>query len=501
MTRTAIVRNVASLLWALWRRRYLIVIPILVMPVVGLVVGIIAPKKYETSTTILFQEASQHNPFLEDLSIATNLKARMDALNALLHSRHILASVAWKMELLREDMDEREKAAVIYELSKALNARLVGDNLIKISYRAQDKSRMVEILKLVSMRFVERVLAPQRSSIVQSETFLAKELELRRKDLESAESELADYKNRFASELPALHAGNVSRLSELKALLAQRRIELDGAKAAQNNLAGRLSQTNPVVGKIEEAIVNVMADLTQLRARYTDQHSKVQSVLAQLNSLERERSKVLAAAQVIDPSNLDKAHLERLWAIATSSTVTDNGDDSSSHPLLISQLQRLQEAEDHIQRLTKEVSSLETEITKLEQRVNGYGKHERRLNELSREIDVRRKIYDDLAERHELARVTGSLGKNEENERVKLIDPPFEPLGPSSLSIVIYVIAGLFGGIGLGCGLAVIAELLDTSIRRKDTLTEMLEVPVLARIPQLPEPLCKSDAFEKGAKQ
>lgn len=64
-----------------------------------------------------------------------------------------------------------------------------------------------------------------------------------------------------------------------------------------------------------------------------------------------------------------------------------------------------------------------------------------------------------------------------------MIDPPFEPLAPINMPIPVFVIAGLVAGFGLGFGLAVIAELLDTSIRRKDTLSEMLSVPVLARIP------------------
>ena len=233
MIRSALVKNIASLLWAGWRRRYLIMVPVLLMPFVGLSVGFLSAKKYETSTTILFQEASEHNPFLEDLAIATNLRSRMEALNALLHSRHILASVAWQRELLNKEMDEQEKARVIAELSKALKAKLVGDNLIKISYQAEEKNHMKETLSMVSMRFVERVLAPQRSSIIQSESFLAEELEGRRADLQTAEKALAVYRNEFASELPTLHSANVARLSELKGFQAERRIELEGAKAAQ----------------------------------------------------------------------------------------------------------------------------------------------------------------------------------------------------------------------------------------------------------------------------
>ena len=82
-----IILNTAAFLWSAWRRRYLIVVPIFVIPLLALGIGISSPKKYSSYTTVLIQEAAKMNPFLEDLAVETNLKSRIDALNALLHSR------------------------------------------------------------------------------------------------------------------------------------------------------------------------------------------------------------------------------------------------------------------------------------------------------------------------------------------------------------------------------------------------------------------------------
>lgn len=485
MNRSMLVKNVSYLLWAAWRRRYLIVIPIFLTPILSTSISLISSKKYETTTTILFQESSQRNPFMEDLSIDTNLKERMPSLTALLHSRHILANVAWKMELITKDMPEKEKSYIISQLSKSLSATLVGDNLIKIAYRSNDPTNMAALLNAVSIHFVERVLAPQRSSIIQSENFLGKELESRRASLLEAEKALASYKDRFTNELPVVHTSNIARLSQLHSKLALSKIELEGAIAAHKSLAGRLSQTNPVIGKMEESIVLVMADLAQLRARYTDEHSRVQNVLARLNALEGERNRLLAAAPQFDANNLDKEQLKRLWAIAANSTQTGE-DGPKQHTLLVSQLERLQKSDDQIQKLKKEVESLQSEMDKLQNRVNGYGQHEQKLTELKREILIRKKIFEDLSERHELASVTGSLSKSEENESVKLIDAPFDPLGPINMPLIIFVIAGVFGGFALGLSLAFVAELLDTSVRRKEAVSDILNAPVLARIPPFP---------------
>ena len=477
--RNDIMKNLAATLWGMWRRRYLIAVPILLMPVLGLLIGLFSPKQYESYTTILIQETAKRNPFLEDLAVATNLKSRMEALNALLHSRHILAEVAFKLGLIGKEMPEKERSHNIATLSKALEATLVGDDLVKIHYTADKPDGMAEVLKLVSLRFVERVMAPQRSSIRSSVVFLKMEMERRRVELLAAEQKLADYRSKFAGELPELHANNVVRLGNLRDILAQRGTHLKGAQAAQEILRKRLSQTNPVVGRLEEVIVHSLSDLAILRGRYTDRHTKVQAALRKLKSLEVERAKALRAGE-----HFGSADLDRLWNLASSSSVTS---ENGAQPMLVSQLQRLQEGNTRIRSLEEEVASLEKEVMALNAKVSGFGEHELRLGELQRDISVKRKIFEDLAERHQKARVTGALGKFEESDRVKLIDPPFTPVAPSNLPVIFFVVAGLIGGIGLGAGLAAAAELIDTSLRRRDTLADLIDAPVFSRIPVLPD--------------
>ena len=83
-------RNVYLILMAAWRQRYLILIPIIIMPLVGGLIALTRGKIFDTHTTILVQETSKLNPFLEDLSVSTNLKERMSALNTLVHSLSLI---------------------------------------------------------------------------------------------------------------------------------------------------------------------------------------------------------------------------------------------------------------------------------------------------------------------------------------------------------------------------------------------------------------------------
>ena len=459
---------------AAWRQRYVIALPILIMPVLGLIIGITTPRKYETATTILVQEPSMQNPFLKDLMVETNLKKRMDALNALVHSRHILTEVAVKQGMIDEEEKDPLKADMaISTLSKALKVSLIGNELVRIEYEAPNPEGMVDTLNLVALRFVERVIAPPRYSIYKSRDFLEKELKERETDLLEAEAKLATYKSDFASELPELHARNVIRLTQIKDALAERQTAIKGAQARYDNLRERVSQTNPVIGRLEEKIVGMMGELAVLRARYTDQHSSIRALKRKIKSLDDERARTLASSQKINMEDL-----ERLWDRA-SMIETDNGEA----PLLVEQLKQLQVVENEIQGLEEEVKALETEFESNNMKVRNFGEHEKEITNLERDIIVKRKIYEDLASRHQLAEVTGALGKFEESDRVKMIDPPFEPTKPSNYPLILYIFAGLVAGGFLGVSLGTVLAIVDTRIYTAEKMVSILGAPVIGRIP------------------
>ncbi len=461
------------LLSGAWRRRYVIVLPILLLPLVGLMVGVFSPKHYSAHTSMLIQETAKMNPFLEDLAVSAMLKERMAALKTLLHSRHILGSVAQELGIVDGHTEPARYDRVIARLSGALSVQMAGKDLIRIDYRSDRPDSMRQTLEAVSRHFIEQLLAPERSSMRDSSDFLAEHLAERRRELELAEASLADFKDRHAGELPELHSSNINRLVQLKQRLSEREAELAGAGKSLGGLDQQLSSTNPVVGRIEEQIVRIRGELALLRARYTDQHSKVQGALRNLRRLEQERKTLLNQ----QGPQLDS---DRLWDIASSA---QSGDQAQ--PLLISQLEDLQEARGKVDALSEETRRLKEMIAELEAKTAGFGAQEKELRKIERDLEVKRKLYEELLARYEMARVSGSLGVFEQEKRIKIIDQPFTPTAPDNLPLPIFVAAGLFGGLFLGLGLAVLLEVTDTSIRRRDRLEELTGVPVLSRIPPL----------------
>jgi len=468
-----ITYTVFNILSGAWRRRYVIVLPIILLPLLGLMVGMFSPKHYSSHTSMLVQETAKMNPFLEDLAVSSMLKERMAALQTLLHSRQILGAVAEERGYISSDTSPEEYDEIILELSNDLTVKLAGKDLIRIDLKSREPIGMKETLEAVSRHFIEQLLAPERSSMKDSSFFLAEQLNRRRLNLDESELALAEFKDQHNAELPELHLANITRLAHLKQRHSERQAELAGATKSLGGLDNQLSKTNPVVGKIEEQIIRIRGELALLKARYTDSHSKVQGAIRELRRLEDERQHAFVATEYL-------INTEQLWDIATSTSISL---DNEVQPLLISQLKNLQLAQSKVEALKEETFSLQRMIDELKKQTEDFGQHERQLNRLERDLDVKRELYKDLLQRHEMARVTGSLSIFEQEKRIKVIDVPYTPVVPSNLPLFMFVIAGLIGGCFLGCGLATVLELTDTSLRRCAQLEALTNLNVISRIP------------------
>jgi polysaccharide chain length determinant protein (PEP-CTERM system associated) len=487
-------KNVYLIFIAAWRQRYLILVPIIFMPIVGGVIAMTQGKVFDTHTTILVQETSKLNPFLEDLSVSTNLKERMAALDTLVHSRHVLFSVAAELNLIDDETSDSEKFRVIRSIAKGLKLSQEGKDLVKISYRSSHSGNMKGMLEVVSQHFIEQLLAPEKSSIEQSEKFILQQLQYQKKQLLAAEKKLSLFKKKYATDLPAFHGGNIKSLRDIKQLLAKKEVKWSAAKAVLSSMDQQLSSSNPVVAVLENKIVMLTSELAILKSRYTDQHSKVVNVQRQVNRLQIKRNNLLEKTARLTPEEI-----ERLWHLAmnspNNSTSTSNTENVSS-PLLISQLQEIQKSRAQEQGLEQEIISLNKQMAEMKVQVTSFSSIERELTELERELDTKQSLYNDFLKRYEMAKITGALGAFEEKNRIKIIDEPYTPMWPSNIPSIVFILAGLIGGIVFGSGMAVIVEVMDTSVRRIDQLQFYTQSPLLSRIPKFKDLLDTDTIFE-----
>lgn len=466
---------VLALLHAAWRRRYLIVLPVLLLPVLGAAIGSFVPRSYETRMSVLVQDPSRFNPFMTDLTVRSNLRDRMDGLKALLTSRHVLLGVAEDIGLVARGAPEAAQSWAVAQLAGAVSVTLIGQEMVELRYRARRPDGMDDVLRRIGERFIERVRGPEDASLRESVVFLARQAAEAQAELDVAEAALSAFKSRNAAQLPDLRQANVNRLTTLREQLAEREVRLAGAEGEIGAMRERLLQTDPVIGRVEADIVAATGELALLRARYTGAHSRVQAAERRLERLEEERGTMLRAAARARPIDIG-----RFWNLAAVATGAGDG----SQPLLVSQVGALEAARTRVEQLRAETANLRAAAEELARRVAASGEVERGLRALERDVAVKAELVQALRRRHEQARVTADLAQQQAPERIKIIDRPFTPSAPTRPMPMLFALAGLIAGLALGAGLAALLEITDTSVRRIRDLEKLTGVPVLARLPR-----------------
>ncbi len=473
MSKTAY--NTLVLLDNVWRKRYLIVIPILIFPFIGLIVGLVSPKQYTSHSTILVQETAKMNPSLVDYAVSSQMKERFKGLQILLHSRHILSKVAKDHGLIEETSTRSQIDNVIDKLSDNLSMTAQSKNVIRINYSASNDKEMKEILSSVSHYVIDEFLAPEQASMKNSHSFLTNHIEFRREELNKAEADFVNFRNKNIDALPEIKFENINKIEKLKQTMFEKKAERASYKKNLEQLDQQLSLTNPVIGGLEKQIVKVRSELSLLKARYTEQHSLVQGALQHLNQLEEKREHLL--------SSTDKTiNTNTLWDIASSAALTHTPSPPS---LLTTQLEKLQLTKNKLSKLKEEISSLKKMINQLEQRVTKAKGKEQEILKLERDLDVKHHLFQELLTLHEKARLTYSLGSFGEEERIKIIEEPYTPTGPSNHSLLRFFAGGLWGGILFGCGATALLIISNITIRYSARLEAISGVPVLSRIPPI----------------
>ena len=160
-----------------WRRRWTIVAPMLILPLIAGTIGFLLPKSYQAHTSILLQETAKMNPVLGDLAVDSSIQTRMKSIETLLHSRHILKALAEDLEMIGAETNPVVVDQVINQLSEQVSVSLKGENLLTFEVKGPSPERMEDLLKFVSARFLEELLAPERSKPIRCQLFFVRALE------------------------------------------------------------------------------------------------------------------------------------------------------------------------------------------------------------------------------------------------------------------------------------------------------------------------------------
>lgn len=177
-------------------------------------------------------------------------------------------------------------------------------------------------------------------------------------------------------------------------------------------------------------------------------------------------------------------------------------DNTEFHPRVIETKKLIAQLEEQRNRQMKQAQEEGADVSAEDfaSLVSSVPRQEQHLAKLQRDQSVNARIYDQLLQRLETAKISETLENADKGPRFKILEPARLPLVPVKPNKPLIAIAGLIIGMGLGCVVIYLIELSNTSIRSLEEAAAIFDLPVFGSIsPINPEQIILEERMRKEA--
>ena len=459
-----------------WRRKWFIIIPLLVVMPITIALCFLLPKIYRASTTILVIPQNVPDSFVKS-TVTMNPSEYLNVLSQEIMSRTRLEKIIHELSLFQEEFIDKIPMEKIIDLIRknieidvhSHSSRTRGVSSFTISYLGKDPHTVALTANRLASLFIEENLKSREQQAKKTTDFLTSELNKLKVILEEQEKKTSKFKQHYLGSLPEQREANLRMLDQL--ILQRQRIteELNDVENRKILLQQQLLQSESFlspasdeqrvfpVSSLQARINNIKRRITELQNKYTDNHPDVISA---------------------------KTELQKLMAQSHSgNTETQEETDNALEGEINQQLFSLNL---EIKTLKNEDRIIKGKIADYQSRVEMAPKLEQQLASLTRDYQNTKSAYDGLMKKCLEAEQAEKLEINQQGEQFKVLDPakvPHKPFKPNQPKIVVI---GFMLALGLGGGLVVLLEYLDQSFYSVKDLESYLGLPVLASIPLVP---------------
>ena len=471
---------------AAWRRRWMLIVPMILFAVATGVWSLSQPDEYRSETTLLIVPPSGANSFMNGTEVVP-IEDRLYTIRQQTLSHDRLQSVIeslnlyqdWRQVHPQRDAVDRMRSDIDIEIVKG-NPRRVDGNFFTISFVSQEPETAAAVTNSLADLFVNENARDQEGAARMATEFIQAQLGEARAKLDVQERRLEVYRQSNAAALPERLLSNLDQIRRQEGQLQTledslsadrgRRLALEGLIAgAEVQLSqGTFRPTPRTTAAAAGASVGVQLEVAReelraLQLRMTAEHPDVIRARRMVGELE------------------DRARAEG---------VPESPDGRALSPAEVERQQRLQELRGELASLDRQIADKERTLPRIREtmavyqaRVDAAPAHEAQLAALTRDLQTLEGVYQRLLAGRENALISAKLEAEQGSDRFRVIEPAQVPANPFRPDRVRWSFLGALFGLGLGVGLVALIEYRDSSLRTDSDVVTALGLPVLAMIP------------------
>lgn len=430
--------------------------------------GFLWQEKYEVTTKLYADRQNIISPLLAGQAQVTKIENRKQVVRDLMLSPRIVEKIVIEEGFLSGGESAAELASKVSSVTSRVNVKMLGESYISVNFADTNPERAYSVVTRLVDFFIRESSANKKSQSKQAFLFIDRQAESYKEQLRQAEESLKTFK---ANNLDGTEARVTGRIDGLRVGISDIELELEQITAEIQSLETQVRKENRYLSRKAKAdmqgdrIREAQNQLDNMRLSLTDNHPDVIALIQHIDGLrdsinDIDDSEVIPSGQGVENPLYDKLREQLSTAQVTKSTTT------------------------------KKLSALKRRLTEEHDRAKRIAARNAELQELTRDYDVTKGLYEDLLNRKEKARLSMTLDIEGQGVTYKIQEPAQFPLSPSGLSFIDFVFIGCVIGIAVPLALAVALVLLDPRMRFPALLDESYGLPVLGVVPHfvsLPE--------------
>jgi protein tyrosine kinase modulator len=455
-------------------RRMIVAIFVLVNAAM-FVAGLLWPKGYTASTSILVDERTIIQPLMQGAAVATDALDRSKNAREVIFGRKIMDVILEYGGWLKTNPNVEERELLIEDIKRRTSINTVGKNILRIEYKDVEPERAFRVTQKLAELFMQESIAAKAAESRAAFAFIEQQTQEYQDKLTRTEGELKELRS-AALDASVGNEGEVTtRLSDLYRRIEATTQELREAEVREASLerqvSGEAESTADLLreGQFRARIGELQSKLDTLRLSYHDTHPDVAQIKQQIQEL---------TAGI----NAERARREETKR-------SGKPDESVVNNPIYQQLRREQsQNQGQIDALTARLSELQRQLQTEVSRGKRIHTGDARLAELTRDYQTNRDIYQDLLRRRENARVSMNMDRERQGLSFKIQEPASLPLAPSGFRFLHFVLAGIALGIVIPLALLLLRLQLDPRIRMGSEIALAHKPPIFAVVPHLWSP-------------
>jgi polysaccharide chain length determinant protein (PEP-CTERM system associated) len=443
-----LMHQVMTALRGMWRRRWIGLAVAWAVAVIGAIVLLRIPDRYEATARVYVDTQTVLKPLMAGLAVQPNVNEQISMLARTLIARPNVEKIIRSADLDVAATTQIEKDRLVDSVSQRIKFLGVGrENIYSISYQDVNPDRAKRVVQDLLSLFVESGVGDKRRDNEAARRFIDEQIKGYEKKLEEAESRVKDFKIKNVGFTSNTGQDYFTRVNTVADEVQKLRLELRAAEESRDALKRELVGEDPILlpdtassggaGSTSEFDTRIREQnklLDELMRRYTDQHPDVVTTKRLIASLEEQKKQELEA--------------RRKSAAQNPATFSP-----STNPVFQQIKISLADAEANVAALRARVTEGEARLAQLKAVAGRAPQVEAELAQLNRDYDVLRKNYDQLATRRESASMAQDVDSQLSMAEFRVIDPPRispKAVFPNRLALVPVVLL-----LALAAGMAV----------------------------------------------